>query len=101
VGESVYNRAVVRSEGGGSSVLALNDGTNLEMNSRSEFSFGPTEDGLRLDVRKGSLIINAFKQTGRLSVKTTDFLLASVGTVFLVGVEEEGSRVAVLKGQLA
>jgi uncharacterized protein (TIGR03435 family) len=47
------------------------------------------------------VIINAGKQAaGHLYVQTKDLTVSVVGTVFLVNAEEEGSRVAVIEGEV-
>src|SRR6185436_15683222 len=67
----------------------------------AEFSVERANDGLLIHLRKGSLIVNAVKQgSGHLYVKTKDVTVSVVGTVFLVNAEEEGSRVAVIEGEV-
>jgi uncharacterized protein (TIGR03435 family) len=81
--------------------IALADGSRVEMRARSEFALERADDGVRLHLFKGSLIIKAAKQGARhLYVQTKDVTVSVVGTVFLVNAEEEGSRVAVIEGEV-
>ena len=91
---------VLRS-GRDSSVLSLTDGSRIELRSQSEFSVERAEDGIRIHLQKGGIIVNAAKQlAGHLYVQTKDVTVSVVGTVFLVNAEEEGSRVAVIEGEV-
>src|SRR4030095_15866495 len=64
-------------------------------------SIDRAEDGIRIDLRKGDAIVSAAKQRGgHLYVRTKDMTVSVVGTVFLVNAEEEGSRVAVIEGEV-
>ena len=81
--------------------IALADESRVELRSRTEFSVERAEDGIRILLRKGGLIVNASKQrAGHLYVQTKDVTVSVVGTVFLVNAEEEGSRVAVIEGEV-
>ena len=100
-GERLEWGEILRSNGGSGAMLALSDGSRVEMRSQTELSVERAEDGVRIHLRKGSLIINAAKQLGgHLYVQTRDFVVSVVGTVFLVNAEEEGSRVAVIEGEV-
>jgi uncharacterized protein (TIGR03435 family) len=95
---------VVRDKGNeqGSSVYALPDGSHIEMRSKSEFSVEEASDGVVVHLKKGGIIVHAAKQAGghHLYVKTKDMTVSVVGTVFFVNAEEEGSRVAVIEGEV-
>jgi len=95
-GETVFSR-----EGSGTTLL-LQDGTRAEMRTNSDLSLESADDGLRIRLNNGSVIVNAVKQSaGRhLYVRTKDMTVAVVGTVFLVNTEKGGSRVAVLEGEV-
>jgi uncharacterized protein (TIGR03435 family) len=81
--------------------IALADGSRVELRSQSEFSVERGDDGVRIHLRKGSLIVKAAKQVaGRLYVHTRDMVVSVVGTVFLVNAEEEGSHVSVIEGEV-
>lgn len=101
VGERIEAGEVLRSEGGAGAVLGLADGTRMEMRSRSEFRVERGDDGIRVHLIQGSLIINAAKQVeGHFYVRTTDLLVSVVGTVFVISAESEGTRVAVIAGEV-
>jgi uncharacterized protein (TIGR03435 family) len=86
-------------EGGG--VLTLRDGSRVEIRPMSQLSLKGAVDGIRIDLIKGSIIVNAAKQPrGHLYVQTKDMTVAVVGTVFVVQAEESGSRVAVVEGRV-
>jgi uncharacterized protein (TIGR03435 family) len=71
------------------------------MRPQSQLSVNDAADGLRVQLDRGGIIVNAAKQrTGHLYVDTKDVSVSVVGTVFLVGVEDAGSRVAVLEGKV-
>jgi uncharacterized protein (TIGR03435 family) len=91
----------IRSNGGGGAVLALSDGSRVEMRSHTELSFERADDGLRIRLNAGGIIVNAAKQrTGHLYVQTKDMTVSVVGTVFVVNADEDGSRVAVIEGEV-
>ena len=91
----------IRSNGGGGAVLALSDGSRVEMRSNSELAVERTADGIRVRLRNGGIIVNAAKQrAGHLYVQTNDVTVSVVGTVFLVNADTQGSRVAVIEGEV-
>src|SRR5262249_12047570 len=92
----------VAANGGLGAVLRLADGSGIEMRSQSELSLERADDGVRVQLNKGSVIVNAAKQaSGRhLYVHTKDVNVAVAGTVFLVNAATEGSRVAVIEGEV-
>ena len=99
-GEVHEQGTALRSNGGGG-VLALADGSRIEMRSRSELSLERADDGVRIRLHSGGIIVNAAKQRdGHLYVQTKDVTVSVVGTVFLVNAEPEGSRVAVIEGEV-
>jgi uncharacterized protein (TIGR03435 family) len=82
-------------------MLTLSDSSRVEMRSGSELLLERASDGLRIRLNQGSVIVNAAKQRdGHLFVQTKDVTVSVVGTIFLVSVEETGSRVAVLEGEV-
>jgi len=100
-GERIARRETVRSNSGSGSALVLKDGSRIEMRSKSELWFERAEDGIRIHLREGSVIVNAAKQgKGHLYVQTKDLTVSVVGTVFLVKAEQDGSRVAVIEGEV-
>ena len=99
-GQRVEPGVILRTNGPTGSI-SLADGSRVETRSKAELSVERAEDGLRIHLRKGGLIVNATKQhKGHLYVQTRDVIVSVVGTVFLVNAEEEGSRVAVIEGEV-
>ena len=100
VGERIERGAVIRSDGNGA-IVGLADGSRIEMRSRSELALEQAEDGVRIRLTTGSVIVNAAQQrAGHLYVQTRDVTVSVVGTVFLVESVETGSRVAVIQGEV-
>jgi len=92
---------LLRSDGAGGAVLTLKDGSHVEMRSKSELALEAVEDGVRIRLNAGSVIVTAAKQgNGHLYVQTRDLTASVVGTVFVVNAEESGSRVAVIQGEV-
>jgi uncharacterized protein (TIGR03435 family) len=82
-------------------VVELADGSHVEMHANSEFMLEPGTDGINIKLSSGSIIVTAAKQNGGyLQVRTTDATISVVGTIFLVTVEEFGSRVTVIEGRV-
>ena len=91
----------IRSNGGGGAVLELTDTSRIEMRSHTELSFERAGDGVRIRLSSGGIIVNAAKQrSGHLYVQTKDMTVSVVGTVFMVNADDEGSRVAVIEGEV-
>jgi uncharacterized protein (TIGR03435 family) len=81
--------------------FTLADNSRVEMRARSELSVDRTADGLRIRLARGGIIVNAAKQrSGHLYVQTKDMTVAVVGTVFVVNAADDGSRVAVIEGEV-
>ena len=92
---------MMRSNGGGGAVLALSDASRVEMRSNSELAVERATDGLRIRLRQGGIIVNAAeRRTGHLYVQTKDMTVSVVGTVFVVNADDQGSRVAVVEGEV-
>jgi uncharacterized protein (TIGR03435 family) len=101
VNERLEMGETIHSNGGSGGTLVLADGSRVEMRSGSELSLEPVDDGVRIRLNNGGVIVNAAKQRkGHLYVQTKDVTVSVVGTVFLVHAEEEGSRVAVIEGEV-
>lgn len=93
--EVVYSNDVAQG------TLVLADGSRVEMRSKSELLLERAGDGVRIRLNKGGIIVSAAKQrNGHLYVQTSDVTVSVIGTVFLVNTEEEGSRVAVIEGEV-
>jgi ferric-dicitrate binding protein FerR (iron transport regulator) len=98
-GDRIRNGESVRADGPDSRLLALPDGSEVEMRSQSELEIDHAADGLRVRLYAGSIIVAAAKQgAGHLYVETRDAMVSVVGTVFLVSIEQTGSRAGVIEG---
>jgi uncharacterized protein (TIGR03435 family) len=91
---------VLRASDSAGSMLVLADTSRVEMRAKSELSLERADDGVRIQLRSGDIIVNAAKQHGHLYVQTKDVTVSVIGTVFFVNAEEEGSRVAVIEGEV-
>jgi uncharacterized protein (TIGR03435 family) len=81
--------------------FTLADDSRVEMRAHSELTVDRAADGIRIDLKKGDIIVNAAKQRdGHLYVHTKDVTVAVVGTVFLVNAEDDGSHVGVIEGEV-
>jgi len=101
VGGSISPGETIRTNGTAGAVLALADGSRVEMRTQSALSIERADDGIRIRLHSGSIIVNAAKQrTGHLYVQTKDMSVSVVGTIFLVNAEKEGSSVAVIEGEV-
>src|SRR4030095_184410 len=74
--------------------LKFADGSQVEVRPESEVSVESTNDGLRVRLQKGDVVVNAAKQ---LVIQTND--MSAAGKVFVVNTKEEGSRVAPFGGE--
>jgi uncharacterized protein (TIGR03435 family) len=98
-GKRIEAQEIVRA-GSEGSTLVLADGSRVEMRAQSELSLERADDGVRIRLNSGDVIVNAAKQHGHLYVQTRDLKVSVVGTVFLVNADDNGSRVAVLEGEV-
>jgi len=98
-GEKLQDGEVVRANGSGA-MLKLADGSHIEMRGQSKLSLERANDGIRIQLSNGDVIVNAAKQHGHLYVQTKDVKVSVVGTVFLVNADAEGSRVSVIEGEV-
>jgi len=97
---SLRPNVVLRSSEVGT-MLALKDGSRLELRANSELSLERAVDGIAVRLRTGGLIVTAAKQHGgHLYVLTKDMTVAVVGTMFVVNAESIGSRVTVIEGEV-
>ena len=91
----------IRSGGFEPLLLRLQDGTRVEMRAQSQIVLESAEDGSRVLLNSGSILVRAAKQRERhLYVKTKDTTVSVVGTLFLVESLLQGSRVAVIEGEV-
>jgi len=98
VGERVEAGEILRTnDGSGGFVLY---GNRVEMRTMSELAWEPADDGVRIPLNSGAVIVNAVQGSKRLYVRTKDLTVMGAGSVFLVVGEEAGSRVAVIHGEV-
>jgi uncharacterized protein (TIGR03435 family) len=97
-GERFKAGEIIRSDDR-STVFNLADGTRVEMQLHAELFLERAEDGVRIRLNHGTILVTAAKQRdAHLYVQTKDVAVSVVGTVFQVTAEELGSRVAVIEG---
>ncbi len=91
----------VRTDRAGGAVIRLDDGSLVEMRSRSELLIDEKRRGTTLELTRGSVIVQAADQRERkLYVSTEDCLVSVVGTIFSVDHGTKGSRVSVIEGEV-
>jgi uncharacterized protein (TIGR03435 family) len=98
VGDAVEAGAIIRTNEG-SGAIQLAD-SRVETKKESEFLWERAEDGIRIRLNKGSVIVNAETGAGRIYVQTKNAVVFGANSIFLVVAEEEGSRVAVIHGEV-
>lgn len=82
-------------------IVRLNDGSEIEMDQRAEFSINENGSGITLNLKRGRIIVHAAKQNNRhLYVHTDDSLISVTGTIFAVNNGTKGSRVSVIDGEV-
>jgi len=92
----------VRTGRGSRALLRLPDGSRIEVNEHSELSVSARRSGTVIDLKRGSVIVEAAKQAGgrQLLVAAPDCEVAVKGTIFAVSHGPKGSRVAVAQGEV-
>jgi uncharacterized protein (TIGR03435 family) len=92
--------------------VTLADDSRVEMRAHAEMTVDRASGGIQIDLKTGDIIVTAATQRdGHLYVRTKDMTVALpaeahrakpnvAGTVFLVNVGEQGSRVGVIEGEL-
>src|SRR6185503_5218682 len=94
----LFNETAFGSEGG---ILTLRDKSRIEIRVMSDLSLHRAQDGVRIQLAKGEVIVNAAKaREGYLYVETKDMTVSVTGTVFVVSAGDTGSRVSVLEGDV-
>lgn len=100
VGASFAEGDVIRTGMGSGAVVRLGDGSLVEMRERSEIAVGDRMGETTIRVDRGSVIVEAAKQHGKLYVATEDCLVSVTGTIFAVNHGVKGSRVSVVEGEV-
>jgi hypothetical protein len=101
VGETIEAGKAIQSNSAVGLLLALEDGSRLEMREQSELKLESAADGIRVRLNSGSIMVTAARQgAGHLYVQTRDAMVSVVGTVFLVSADQSGSTVAVVEGEV-
>lgn len=99
-GAKLQRGDVIRTARDAHAVVRLGDGTTIEMKDRSEFSISQTLRGTTIHLDRGSVIVEAAKQKGRLFVDTGDSEVSVTGTTFAVNAGTKGSRISVVDGEV-
>ena len=100
-GTWIDGRQRIRSANGSKAVITLDDGSQIEVDERSELSMTRRSSGNRIDVSRGRILVVASPQgSGTLDVFTDEFMVSVTGTIFEVAHGAKGSRVAVIEGSV-
>jgi len=101
-GAELAQGTAVRTAAGARAVLRLRDGSQVELNERTELSVQGALSGDTIRLDRGDIIVEAAEQgRGRLRVVTRDSIAAVKGTVFAVSSSTSGSLVSVVEGSVA
>lgn len=100
-GDAIDAGDLVRTNGAAGAIVVLSDGSRVEIRAQSEVRLERAEDGARIHLSRGGVIVDAATQRdGHLYVQTRDVTVSVVGTVFVVNANKRGSRIAVLEGEV-
>lgn len=100
-GTWINGRQRIRSANNSSALITLDDGSQIEVDERSELSMTRRGSGNRIDVSRGRILVAASPQgSGTLDVFTDEFMVSVTGTIFEVAHGAKGSRVAVIEGSV-
>jgi len=101
VGEQIPAGAEIRTGRDSHAVIRLKDGSRVEMRERTAFSVTESPKDLKVQLARGSVIVQAAKRSaGHLYVTTHEVRVAVTGTVFSVDEGTKGSRVSVIEGEV-
>ena len=85
VGTWVDGQQRLRSASGSTAIITLDDGSQIEVDERSEISMTRRGSGNRIDVSRGRILVAASPQgSGTLDVFTSEFMVSVTGTIFEV-----------------
>lgn len=100
-GSWIDGRQRIRSANDSKAIITLDDGSQIEVDERSEISMTRRGSGNRIDVSRGRILVVASPQgSGTLDVFTDEFMVSVTGTIFEVAHGAKGSRVAVIEGSV-
>lgn len=100
-GAELAEGEAVRTAAGARAVLRLRDGSQVEMNERTELSVRAARSGDTIRLDRGDIIVAAAEQGHRhLRVVTRDSIAVVKGTVFAVSSGTAGSLVSVVEGSV-
>ncbi|MGD8816159.1 MAG: FecR domain-containing protein [Acidobacteriota bacterium] len=100
-GSGINEGQVVRTAAGSHAVLELRDGSQVEMNQRTELTVQSARSGDTIRLSWGDVIVQAADQGNRdLRVVTRDSIASVKGTVFAVSSGTAGSLVSVVEGEV-
>lgn len=98
-GAAISAKEVIRTGPGAHARLQLADGSQVEVNERTQFAVLAAWSGQTISLERGDIIVEAAKQRrGRLRVVTRDSVASVKGTVFAVSAGVSGSLVGVVRG---
>lgn len=101
VGSWVDGQQRLRSGSDSTAIITLDDGSQIEVDERSEISMTRRGSGNRIDVSRGRILVAASPQgSGTLDVFTDEFMVSVTGTIFEVAHGAKGSRVSVVEGEV-
>ena len=100
-GQDLPDGVEIRTAKDSTAMLALRDGSIVELRERSGFSTSHAASDQTVHLSRGSIIVQAAKRRkGHLYVATADVRVAVTGTVFSVSSGLKGSRVSVIEGEV-
>ena len=81
--------------------VALNDGSNIQLNSASAFDTAFNQERRLVHLRQGEILVNTSVDSRPFWVQTRDGYLRAIGTRFLVREDAQGTLLAVQQGSVA
>ncbi len=100
-GEKLDRNGRLRTAKDAHAFVRLGDGSVIEVKERSEFYLTRNGSGTTIHLDRGSIVVEAAKQSGEhLFVDTGDSLVSVTGTIFSVNSGTKGSRVSVIEGSV-